>query len=271
MRRVHAAIAAGLIILGLAACQTADPPLAAGGQNQPVPTATPLLPAGKPAGPWHLKFDDEFNGRSLNTTQWSRGWLAQGITPPVNASELECYDPARVRVSDGTLHLSLAGQRESCGGRTRPYASGMVNSDGKFEFTYGLMEARLWLPGQGRQITNWPAFWADGQNWPTDGEIDVVEGLGGQACWHFLNPRANPGGCPPGRFASGWHTFGADWEPTSITYYYDGHVVGTVKTGITSAPMYLILNLATAHEYGIPVRVPATMRVDFVRVWQHTG
>jgi beta-glucanase (GH16 family) len=145
----------------------------------------------------------------------------------------------------------------------------MINSDGKFEFTYGLMEARIWLSGKGRLITDWPAFWADGQNWPKDGEIDVIEGLGGQACWHFVNPRSNPGGCVPGRFTNGWHTFGADWEPGSITYYYDGHIVGVVKTGITSAPLYLILNLATAHEYGIPVRVPATIRVDYVRVWQH--
>ncbi len=269
MRRVRAAAAAGLIALGLAACQAADPPSPAGLPGHVTGTAPPPQPAGDPPGPWHLKFDDEFNGRSLDTARWSTGWLAQGITQPVNSSELECYDPARVGVSAGTLNLSLIRQRESCGGRMRPYSSGMVNSAGKFQFTYGLMEARIWLPGRRGLITNWPAFWADGQNWPADGEIDVVEGLAGQACWHFLNPRANPGGCAPGRFASGWHTYGADWEPSAITYYYDGHVVGTVKTGITSAPMYLILNLAAAHTYGSPVRVPAIMRVDYVRVWQH--
>ncbi|HCU94302.1 MAG TPA: hypothetical protein DHU96_16925 [Actinobacteria bacterium] len=101
----------------------------------------------------------------------------------------------------------------------------MINSNGKFQFTYGFMEARIWLPGRGR-IINWPAFWADGQNWPQDGEIDVM---------------------------------------------YDGHPVGTVKSGVTSDPMYLILNNATTHRYGIPVQVPATMGVDHVRVWQHAG
>ena len=35
--------------------------------------------------------------------------------------------------------------------------------------------------------------------------------------------------------------------------------------------MYLILNNATTHRYGIPVQVPATMGVDYVRVWQHAG
>ena len=33
--------------------------------------------------------------------------------------------------------------------------------------------------------------------------------------------------------------------------------------------MYLILNLAADHTYGGPLQAPATMRVDYVRVWQH--
>jgi hypothetical protein len=44
--------------------------------------------------------------------------------------------------------------------------------------------------------------------------------------------------------------------------------VGKIKSGITHAPMYLILNNATAHRYRIRVRVPADMRVAYVRVWQ---
>jgi beta-glucanase (GH16 family) len=271
MRLARAVAAAGLIALSLAACQATDPPSPAGLPGQATRTARPPQPAGDPPGPWQLKFDDEFTGRSLNTAKWSTGWLAPGITPPVNPVELECYDPARVGVFGGTLNLSLIQQHQSCGGRTRPYTSGMVNSDGRFQFTYGLLEARIWLPGRRGLISNWPAFWADGQNWPRDGEIDVMEGLAGQACWHFVYPHASPGACPAGRFTNGWHTYGADWEPSGIAYYYDGHVVGRVKIGITSAPMYLILNLATAHVYGIPVRAPATMRVDYVRVWQHPG
>jgi beta-glucanase (GH16 family) len=147
----------------------------------------------------------------------------------------------------------------------------MINTDGKFHFTYGFMQAQIWLPGRGGQIVNWPAFWADGQNWPKTGEIDVLEGLGGQACWHFINPAAARGNCVTGTFYNGWHTFGADWEPRSITYYYDGRVVGRISSGVTHAPMYLILNNATTHLYQIPLQVPAVMRVAYVRVWQHPG
>jgi beta-glucanase (GH16 family) len=245
----------GLIMLGLAACQTSASP----------------LPSDNPPGTWQLKFDAEFNGDSLNTTDWSTGWHSHGITQPVNPRELECYDPANVRVSDGILLLSLTRRRESCGGTERSYVSGMVNTDGKFEFTYGFMEAHIWLPGAGFEITNWPAFWATGQNWPEDREIDVMEGLSGQACWHFIYPGDNPGGCAHGVFTSGWHTFGADWESKSITYYYDGRVVGEIKSGITSAPMYLILDYATANEHSGPVQAPQMMRVDYVRVWQHAS
>jgi len=52
----------------------------------------------------------------------------------------------------------------------------MVNSNGKFNYTYGYLEARVWLSGTGA-ISNWPAVWTDGQSWPADGELDVMEGL----------------------------------------------------------------------------------------------
>jgi beta-glucanase (GH16 family) len=211
-------------------------------------------------------FDSEFNGSSLDTSQWSTGWFGSGITQPVNSSELQCYDPAQVSVADGDLDLTAIAKAESCGGVARSDASGIVTTNGTFSFTYGYMEARIWLPGSG-SIADWPAFWADGQNWPTDGEIDILEGLGGQACAHFHNPAGGPGACASGNFAGGWHTFAADWEPGSITYYYDGTMIWQTTSGITSAPMYLILNLALNDSASNTVR--ATMRVDYVRVWQH--
>ena len=95
-----------------------------------------------------------------------------------------------------------------------------------------------------------------------------MEGLSGNACWHFHYPNGRPGSCAPGNYAGGWHAFGADWQPGVITYYYDGLPVGTISSGVTSAPMYVILSLAADHTYGGPVG-PSTMRIDYVRVWQH--
>jgi Glycosyl hydrolases family 16 len=224
-------------------------------------------PVGVP-GSWRVIFDDEFSATSLDTSKWSTGWFGSGITQAVNSYETDCYDPNQVTQSGGELDLTLIAKSETCAGTTQPYASGIVTTNGKFQFTYGFYEARVWLAAANSgQIANWPAIWADGQAWPTDGELDVFEGLSGQACWHFHNPSGGPGGCTAGSFTGAWHTFAADWEPGTVTYYYDGHATGTVNTGTISAPMYLILNNATSTAS--PTTTPAAMRIDYVRVWQH--
>lgn len=278
--RARTAAVTAMIVTSLAlaaGCGASDPQ---GPAHPPAPAPTPApKPSGDP-GTWVLKFDDEFNGTKLNTAKWSTGWLASGITGPVNSAEEECYDPAQVTESGGTLNLNLITKSESCGLADPVYASGIVNTDGKFSYTYGFVQARVWLPAgtsKPGEIANWPGVWADGQNWPADGENDIVEGIGGQACSHFhsaVSPsgigasrgaaeQAGLSGCASGNYA-GWHTFGADWEPGSVTYYYDGKNVGSVTAGITSAPMFLIIDYAA----GAPLQSPSTMKVDYVRVWQ---
>ena len=226
-------------------------------------------------GDWKLTFDDEFNGTSLDTARWSTGWYGSGITPPVNAGEKDCYDPAQVTEGGGTLDLTVIRKSEDCGISDPVYAAGLVSTQGRFSFTYGFIEARMWLPaaaGNPGEAANWPAVWTDGQSWPEDGEIDIAEGISGPVCAHFHGPADPQGlgaaggtGCPGGNYAGGWHTFAADWEPGIVTYYYDGVDIGSVTSGITSAPMFLVLSNAA----GTLAQAPATMKVDYVRVWQH--
>jgi beta-glucanase (GH16 family) len=227
----------------------------------------PRVPLGDP-GAWQLAFDDEFNGSSLDTSLWSVGWFGKGITGPLTTTALECFDPARVRQQDGQLDLSFRVRPETCGGKRRPYTGAIVSTNGKFSFAYGFVEMKAKLPGTGGAVYDWPDFWTDGQNWPTDGEDDIVEGLHGQACWHFHSPGQAPGGCDSAPLSGGWHTFGADWEPGSVTYYYDGQAVGTISTGVTGAPMYLILSIGGNRLFGGPIH-RASLRVAYVRVWQH--
>lgn len=226
-------------------------------------------PLGIP-GSWRLVFDDEFDGGRLDTAHWSTGWLGTGITPGVSDQEADCDDPAQVAVADGTLDLSAARKNEYCDGKTQPYAVGAVNSDGKASFLFGAFEARIYLPSvDGGFIANWPAWWADGQQWPVDGEMDIMEGLSGNACYHLrYSATHSDGACAPGSFA-GWHTYAADWEPGSVTYYYDGVEVGQItNAGITPAPQFLVMNYSV-HRGSDFTAAPETMRVDYVRVWRH--
>ena len=56
-----------------------------------------------------------------------------------------------------------------------------------------------------------------------------------------------------------------DWEPGSLTYYYDGQPVWTYTDGVPSARLYL----HAVYGVGQNVYVPAQMSIDYIRVWQH--
>jgi hypothetical protein len=232
----------------------------------PAPVPTTAAPTGSVTGPdgipgtWHPVFDDEFNGTSLDLSKWQPGWLSNAATTPhVNGLEDQGYARANVSESGGDLHLTL----NSLGA--------IVNTDesGKpFSYTHGVAEFRVWLPGTGSVVDDWPATWTDGTGtWPVTGEDDVMEGLSGGTGCHFQSVQDHgvSGNCS--NTGPGWHTFASDWEPGSVTYYYDGRQVGRITTGTTDAPMYLIMDMTSGATIGGP-RVPATMLVDYVRVWQ---
>jgi beta-glucanase (GH16 family) len=231
-------------------------------------TGTPQ-PAGVP-GNWHLALDSEFTGSSL-PADWQTGWFGSGVTGGVNSGEEDCYSPNSITFpGDGAMHINLTATTSTCAGSTKSYTTGLVTTnpdDGRtgpgYQYTYGVLEARVYIPANGTQIANWPAVWTDGQSWPADGEDDVMEGLSGKACFHFHDPLGGPGGCDT-TLTPGWHTFASDWQPGSVTYYYDGVDVGSITTGITSAPMYIILGNGV--EPGNTVA--DSMQVQYVRVWQ---
>jgi beta-glucanase (GH16 family) len=63
----------------------------------------------------------------------------------------------------------------------------------------------------------------------------------------------------------GWHTFGVDWSPGRLVFYYDGVPVGVQTEGVTDTPHYVVAGLAIS---GSAVAVPQTMQLDYVRVWK---
>jgi beta-glucanase (GH16 family) len=76
--------------------------------------------------------------------------------------------------------------------------------------------------------------------------------------------------------SQGFHTYGIDWQPDHLTWYFDGKAVKTLtssQAAICSDPMYLILDVWLGGWHGgtdSTTQCPATMDVDYVRVWQKT-
>lgn len=224
-------------------------------------------------GSWDLKFQDEFNGTSLDKTKWNDNWLgnAGAITKPVNSAEIGAYDPAQVSVSGGNLQLTAVQQStRAADGKTYAYKSGLIESADKHEFTEGYFEARIYMPDDGgNELYNWGAFWLNGHHnsWPDAGENDIMENLSGGPAWHYHSPGGSTGKTPA-MDPKGWHTYAAQWEAGSVKYYYDGKLVGERTSGVLNKPNYMVLNYGLSNEHGGPIAGNKTMLVDYVRVWQ---
>ncbi|HTV42901.1 MAG TPA: glycoside hydrolase family 16 protein [Candidatus Sulfotelmatobacter sp.] len=212
---------------------------------------------------WTLVFSDNFSGTSLNKTNWVPYWFSDGTVLP--GSTTPGY--ASNVVVNGQLNLTRISTNGAC-------ISSNPDGGAKpgFQFTYGYAEAQLTLPTNGTVIAQWPAWWLDGQEWPEDGEIDIMEGLSGHAAWHYHYDDDGVAAAIGGNIntSPGTHIYGVNWYPGHLDYYYDGTLVASATNGslsggatISSSPMYLILLYASGSG-----SVPATMVVHYVRVFQ---
>jgi beta-glucanase (GH16 family) len=240
------------------------------GADQARGSASPAARFPLKVGHWQLKLSTVFTGNALppawSNSRFDNGKVAAGFNP----QELECFDPSRTAVANGTLILRIVRRRQRCNGRWRPYSSGIASTADRWSFKYGLLEARVWVPSRGSKIVDWPAVWLGGK-----AEIDVLEG-GGVPCWYYHIRKRRWGQCLSGvHIANGWHTVAVNWQPHGITWYYDHREVASVSSRvapITSAPMSVVLDLALSSRMRhYPTAVPATFRVGWVRVWQHAG
>ena len=99
-----------------------------------------------------LKWEDQFNGDSLDRDSWNvelhePGWVNNELQEYVDSSE-------NIYIKDGNLVLKPVKTIGSDGKVS--YTSGRVNTQNKHNFKYGLFEARAKVPaGQGFL----PAFW----------------------------------------------------------------------------------------------------------------
>jgi beta-glucanase (GH16 family)/GT2 family glycosyltransferase len=240
-----------------------------------------------------LVWGDEFEGRAGAPPDRRRWSLEAGGNW---TGELQAYTRRVANASlDGRGHLAITARRERYTGPdgvTSNYTSARLNTRKKLEFAYGRLKARIRIP-DGRGIH--PAFWALGSNygsvgWPASGEIDVMEvdgsnparvsgtlhGPGGGDAGYFLRAHRRM----PAPVSRGFHEYGMSWSPGKIVVTVDGRPYGRFVRGdqprglpwTYDHPFFLLFTLAVRDQgTGQPdanTPWPATMLVDWVRVWR---
>jgi beta-glucanase (GH16 family) len=251
------------------------------------------------AGVLSLVWSDEFDGSSLNTSDWTID-IGDGCPNLCGwgNNELEYYRAENVSVTGGNLVLTA--RQENYGGRY--FTSGKVHTRNKQSFLYGRMEMRAKIPTGGGM---WPAFWMMPQDdvyggWASSGEIDIMESANNT---DYINGTIHYGGTWPDNthsggtysqggvnFADEFHTYAVEWEPEEIRWYVDGQLYATryswqwYSNGAPSNPLapfdqefYIILNAAVGGNYTgcttpgcITADLPQEYIIDYVRVYQDT-
>ncbi|MBJ7354142.1 MAG: family 16 glycosylhydrolase [Thermoleophilaceae bacterium] len=253
---------------------------------KPVPTAPTTVPPPPPAptvdptiaqitsgqAGWHTVFADEFNGTQLDRTKFNDqrdDWLKGGWA--YSNLEDDQYMPANTTVSGGNLVQTIRKERSPDG---HNYTTGMVNTNKRFSFQYGYVEARMNVPACDGC---WPAFWMlpNQQGWPP--EIDIFEFFDSDTdthayfSSHWKSTTADQEWTSvwssPANLTNNWHTYGMRWTSEGITPYVDG-VAGPTLTGkaVPHEAMYLIIQQALGHGYNTPDGVQ--LKTDYLRVYQ---
>ncbi len=254
------------------------------GYSKPGPIQGPEL--------WNLVLFDDFEGDTLNESIWSKGY------PPY---EFNCYGqchnhqgwmaPENVIIEEGLLRIKGANRThpdapiQLCWGET-DYTTGAITTFGKFEFTYGYIEARQKMPAGPTGF--WPAFWTIQSGVPEYGEIDIIEWLSGESNQYHtaLHTRAEGVDDLTSKgethrelpdLTEDFHIYGVEWTATRISFYFDNQEVRRItdQNQISQLKAQQIrINLAIgvwASEPDENTVWPAYYETDWVRVWEYIG
>jgi beta-glucanase (GH16 family) len=193
-------------------------------------------------------FDDEFNGTALNTNVWSNhnGWTNQN-----NVTDYA----GNVAESNGNLILTLASSTSGAA----------IGSNQNYLAVGDFAEARVYFPGSGTTIYNWPAWWVSGPNWPAAGESDIAEGLGTLTVNYHSPSGAHNTGTVSGTWSNAFHTYGIYRGSNYCNVYWDGQLVRHYTTDDNGGAENLIFTIGAANtlQFGAAGQV----KVDYVRVW----
>ena len=200
----------------------------------------------QPVSDWEMVWSDEFDGSSIDSTNWTHEVNCWGG----GNNEKQCYteNSENSFVSDGTLKLVALPAEE---GAEQPYTSARIISKNKADFKYGRFEIKAKMPfGQG----SFPAFWMMPTDetyggWPKSGEIDILETVNLKTVndegivennvhgtlhygkeWpdnsHSGKSYSLPDGINP---ADDFHVYAIEWQEGEIRWYVDNYLYATQR------------------------------------------
>lgn len=245
--------------------------------------------APSPAAGLRLSWQDEFNNSEINQQIWSVS---------NSARDNAWRSPKSVRLIDGYLDLRVFNKPDSA-----THYSGFIQTQKKFDFKYGYIEARVRFRSQPGQ---WSAFWLmspgahivhDPQNPALGTEIDIIEHRSQDSTnkniensfqtnihWNGYGSAHQSYGSgqkalPAGQRFTDWKILGLRWTANSYTFYLDNKVYFTSTRAVSQSNQFIMLTneirtnswagkipVGGYGEYGSDLN--AWMQVDWLRLWQ---
>lgn len=263
------------------------------GAGMPPPEAGPAWLGQRPpvAGEWVKTFEDNFDGTAYDAAKWnpySGNYWDQRVGFSKQNILLNGDGFARLRIE------KRAGfHNDDPNGKATEFATGWLDTYGKWTQRYGYYEVRVKLP---TAPSMFPAFWLMPERGPADWpkyrrtdtkdggmEFDVFEG---QSMWgpyrttfgmhwdgyvkyhksagtsvHYNRPDKD-----------GFLTIGMLWTPGHVSVYSQGRKGGSWDSPrVGSVQSYIMFDmLPGGFEYDPldPATLPADLVIDYVRVWQ---
>lgn len=195
-------------------------------------------------------FEEEFSGDLSKWNIWNSG---------AYNNELQLYRPENLSVKEGTLIINAKKEKisgpalpENSNPKSYDYTSGRIESGFTFSASEQTPElrisARMMIP-QGSGL--WPAFWTYGEDWPTNGEIDIIEGIGDPYSYitnYFYGK--NPGNAQTvnalsvdritttANLSTSFHVYEVIWTKEKLVFLLDGKEVAT-KSAATEGGKYI--------------------------------
>jgi len=232
---------------------------------------------------WEQVWADEFDGPEIDRSAWSFDFGPSNDNVHYYTDRQE-----NARIEDGVLHIVAL--KEPYEGFN--YTAALLKTRGSLDWRYGRIEGRIKLPSTHGFV---PAFWMLPANdrygwWPFSGEIDIMEHPTNQVnriygTVHTSAYNSFTGSSPQGSniriydAETSFHIYAIEWTADKMDFFVDNRKYFTFYNNHTDfqtwpfdQSFYMILNVAVGGGWvGAPDFMsvfPATMEVDYVRVYQ---